>query len=351
MRIIIIIYSILFYSCQYTSKYKDAHSFNYNDIPMAKVLNGKTVNLEDSVIMPVQLSVVNAELLLLNIRTEMFIHKFNLSSMRKTGESVPFGRGPNEMLEARKIQVVDSSIWLYDKMARKIHKYNMNDFCYSDDPEVKRTVHYKEFLDDISILSDNIFVVTKLPLSDENYNRLFFFDMDGNLISQKGYLPDDGVKKTFFEYGQATLCNLAVNLLEKKICLTYKLTDLIEIYDFEGNLLKRIHGPEKFFAQIRQNNENNGEITIAPLKGKTRDAYFCPVNYNNEIWTLYSGQYWGDSNNNELLSTIIVFDWEGNPLRHYKLDPSVFTFTFDEQNKKIYAITNDPEFHIVKFDL
>ena len=315
------------------------------------ILKCETLEFDELILMPMQLSIVDSVLLLLSIKTERFVHKFNINSLKKIGESVPFGNGPNEMIDARKIQVVDSSIWLFDKMVKKIYQYNFLQFCSSDNPEVMKTVNYTIFLDDISILSKNKFVATTLGEGDNCKSRLYFFDMEGNGLFEKGELPDDGTEKTDLENTQGALCSIIINQFEKKIGLVYKLTDLIEIYDIDGNLLKRTHGPDQFFSQLRQHNAPNGAIRAGSVKGKTRDAYFSPVCYNNELWVLYSGRSYEPNKGNYLINTIIVFDWDGNPLRRYKLDTPVFAFTIDEKNKKIYAITDDPEFHIIRFDL
>jgi len=57
---------------------------------------------------------------------------------------------------------------------------------------------------------------------------------------------------------------------------------------------------------------------------------------NEEIWLQYSGQYCKKEVHSEN-KTLLVFDWEGNPLRIYKLDHSFFTFTVDAKNKTIYT--------------
>ena len=347
--IFILAISIFLYSCEYSSNYKNAHLFSNENIPLEKNLKGKVLDFDELIMMPVELSIVDSVLLLLNIRTELFVHKFNINSFKKIGESVPFGSGPGEMLDARKIQPIDSSIWLFDKMNRKIHQYEIFDFCFSDHPEVKNMMKYSRFLDDLSILPDNKYVATTI---EPNTKRLIFFDMEGNQLFEKGEFPDDGTEKTDLEKTQGANCSMIVNILEKKICLAYKLTDLIEIYDMEGNLLKRVHGPDHFFAQLRQRNLAEDAITVTSSDGKTRSAYYFPVSYDNKIWVLYSGKYFGESDvADHLLNTIIVFDWDGNPLCHYKLDVPIFAFTIDKQNNKIYGITENPENQIIQFDL
>jgi 2-keto-3-deoxy-galactonokinase len=52
---------------------------------------------------------------------------------------------------------------------------------------------------------------------------------------------------------------------------------------------------------------------------------------------------------NQKKNKIIVFDWNGTPLRIYTTDKSVVSFDVDREHKTIYAITDDPDFYIVTF--
>ena len=46
---------------------------------------------------------------------------------------------------------------------------------------------------------------------------------------------------------------------------------------------------------------------------------------------------------------MLVFDWDGNPVKHYILDHGILGFVLD--GKTIYAITNAPEPKLVKYVL
>ena len=46
---------------------------------------------------------------------------------------------------------------------------------------------------------------------------------------------------------------------------------------------------------------------------------------------------------------MFVFDWDGNPKQILLLDQGIFAFTVDKENKKIYGISDKPDFHLVAF--
>lgn len=85
------------------------------------------------------------------------------------------------------------------------------------------------------------------------------------------------------------------------------------------------------------------------MKGKTRDAYFSPVNVGDEFWVLFSGKSESEDGYNILAEQIFVFGWDGTPRRILNLDKGVFAFTVNEKMKKIYGISDSPDFHILSF--
>jgi hypothetical protein len=64
---------------------------------------------------------------------------------------------------------------------------------------------------------------------------------------------------------------------------------------------------------------------------------------------LYSGKSEDEEGYSILANQIFVFSWKGVPEQILSLDQGVFSITVDEKNKKIYGISDTPEFHIVEF--
>ncbi len=51
-----------------------------------------------------------------------------------------------------------------------------------------------------------------------------------------------------------------------------------------------------------------------------------------------------------LANKIIVFDWDGNPIKILNLDTEVSNITIDENDRVIYAYSNEME-QLIKFKL
>lgn len=73
------------------------------------------------------------------------------------------------------------------------------------------------------------------------------------------------------------------------------------------------------------------------------------VNINQKLCTLklynhekvYSTNYYGHS--------IFVFDWDGSLKKHFVLDKGILRMVVDENHRKIYGISDDPEYQIIVF--
>ena len=68
------------------------------------------------------------------------------------------------------------------------------------------------------------------------------------------------------------------------------------------------------------------------------------------MFVLFNGKFVNKPGYNLLAKDILVFDWEGNPVRRYSLDKGIMRITVDSHNRKIYGISDSPEYHIVEFD-
>ena len=136
--------------------------------------------------------------------------------------------------------------------------------------------------------------------------------------------------------------------LTDKVAVCYYWTDLIEIYDKEGKLDKRIHGPEHIYPHFE--GHIDGEMSFSKtVPGRSRDAFYCPVSVGDNIFVLFNGKFPNEEGYNVLANQIFVFDWDGKPQKIYELDRGISNMDVDEKNKKIYGISDDPEYQVIEF--
>lgn len=334
-------------SCTEEMKYAQCTKFELDDnLKMQTLeLKGKALSFDIEVNRPVRLFSFDSLLILNNMSTELLLDIYNINNNTKICSNISVGSGPNELLIINKIQRTDSSLLLFDQMRGKLFEYSISNFCI-DHPEPLSITNIEESANNIIRLSSGNIIAT--TFNKEN-KRFSLFDSKGKLIEHIGDYPEYNDELSMYEKIESFICDMTLS--QSNIILTYKRTDLIEIYDTVGNLIKRVQGPDHFFPAIKEK-RNGEEIRFSTKKGESRDAYFYPNIYNNEIWTLYSGKYF-DSNGAPIYlnNTILVFDSLGTILKQYKLDIPIFTYTINAERKKLYGITDNPEMQIIEFDL
>jgi len=343
---ILFLFSFLF-SCNET-RYRDAESFSLSDIQERIQLTGEIIDC-DEIIMPRYLFLKDSLLFTINMRQVFHVSVFHLRDMKRIGDFIEFGNGPNEALIVDNLQFQDSIVWAIDLNRRQINSYHLNQFFEEKEIKPREILKTGESFQKILVARDKLIANSLLHIQ----SRLSFYDLQGNFIANHGELPDAGIEMTDMELYESYFCNMALNPVDESIFVTYMGTDLIEIYDANGNLKTRKHGPDRFFPYKRERTITDGDeemIQVGFVAGKSREAYFCPVAFEDEIWTLYNGKYM-DPNivNGFMCNHIIVFDWDGNPLRHYTTDIAFYGLAIDRINKVIYGVTINPEFTFVKF--
>ena len=177
-----------------------------------------------------------------------------------------------------------------------------------------------------------------------NNKRFGLFNLEGDTICYKGEYPTLSSLQTNIEQVEGFINEFTANVEEDRVFVSYKRTDLIECYDTDMNLIKRIHGPEHFFPEVHQVGDR-----IRTNKGTERDAYSFPLSVGKKVFVLYSGKVFNPRNHDYLKDKIIVFDWNGNPQQCYQLDIPIFDFAVDEKSRIIYGLTDKPESHIIQF--
>lgn len=341
---IYILTSILFAllsSCQGNEKYTDAERISFSNFGAVVSLKGDSVAFDDILLKPVKIHLVDSFLIMKNRNTEYAYYIFNILSKKKIGECVSFGIGPNEMIDPHFIPSTDDNVWIYDKNRKILNICDRQKFFRGEDLEINKIIEFEDFCDNIVFIPQKGFIASVFNL---NNKRFGLFNLDGDTICYKGGYPKLSSLQTNIEQVEGFINEFTANIEENRVFVSYKRTDLIECYDTDMNLIKRIHGPEHFFPEIHQVGDR-----IKTNKGAERDAYSFPLSVGKKVFVLYSGKVFNPRNHDYLKDKILVFDWNGNPLQYYQLDTPIFDFAVDEKSRIIYGLTDKPESHILQF--
>ena len=340
---------ITFCSCNNKGVYENCISFKLTDFLDKGEIKCTDLQFSKEVMRPTALHIEDSILILKEDMDEHILHMYNVNTGEKVNTSISFGNGPGEFLHIQQIQSSDSLLWLSDAQRPFISAYRKKDILFSDtiSPTAIKEVMLPDLFGNIVILPNHHFMTTAY---NSTQKRLSFYDSEGKFIETKGEYPEYGEILTPFEKIEGLSCYATLSPDKNGIFLFYKQTDLIELYDIYGNLKKRIQGPDLFFPVIKQTIQDES-VHVNSVSGQSRDAYFSPLSINGRVYVLYSGIYFNRENHKYLKDQLFVFDDKGNPLQRYTLDSPIFTFTINPTTNKLYGLSDNPEFHVIEYQL
>jgi hypothetical protein len=340
--------AIVFSSCHTNDKgsFVNEEKFNMKDIETLK-LEGAVMRFNDMIMNPVGVNMTDTLLFLKNRSTEYIYHIYNLNNNEKVNECLTIGQGPDEFIFPLIVQSPDTNVWMFDRGKSILKKYNVSDLIGSHHPVSTKNISLKNQASDrVAVLSNGNILASINRLPRGGFDR---YDSNGVFLDSIGKFPELTSRSLSGSEKIQSFRNGFTTNLKDRIFISYGHTDLIEIYDYEGNCLKRMHGPDQIKLVMDIQSAGGDYVAAKPVKG---ESYMCyshsPVCAGNEVFVLYLGELM--ENYQDRYSKMIVFDWDGNPLRMYELDIPIFTFTVDTDHRIIYGITNSPEYMIIKYN-
>ena len=230
--------------------YKKAGTFDFASFPDTKTLQGKALPIRD-LANPVQLLVRDSLLLVADRNTDFLLSVYDVSTGRRKGEFLPRGKGPEEALHIRHIADRGDAFWVNDFPQRKIYTYRFSGLDSMENLRPDVVIAPAESPDDVFRLKDGVWLgrTDESPDPDSGNCRLLVFDESGRVLHRFAPCPDGGpAVDRLALYRAYEFRPVPKSDDGSRIALFHKTTDLIELYDAEGRLLKRLHGPECFFS-------------------------------------------------------------------------------------------------------
>lgn len=334
------------FSCSQQEKsiYDKAYVFNTKNFVETISLEGTTLKLNNEVMRPIDIQVYDTLLITIELSSDKLLHIYNLQNGEKIGERVNRGQGPNDMIVPHFMENNGNSIQILDMGKSTIYQYDIKEFINNPNPIASKKISLEKqaFINAQQI--DNSFICYSYDLN----KQLYVYNMNGKKINEIAELPSSSIEYTDVEKRDAFYMNFTSNNKDK-IVICYCMTDLIEIYNSNGTLQHRLHGPEQFIAHFKENHAN-GTVTSSPKKNVNRDAYFTPRNAGNSFFVLFDGTYVDDTNKEMSCKQLFSFSWNGKPEKIFNLNIPLITYAVDNTKRKIYGISDKPDFHIVVYN-
>lgn len=334
-----------FIACNNKQKQSDRNiTFQRDNFKVQKKLYGNTIEFDSIILRPTQIQLFDSFLITCNLGAEKQFHIFNLNTAHKEGECISVGQGSKEMMTPCFVNRNDSVV-IFDMMTSTIFTYSIPEFTSNKEPEYTSRISLdtKPLWSNIRYLNNGF-----IGASYQEKSQCFLFDRTGKKTMDFGTYPKAEHEYTPAELINAFRADLTTNLKEK-VAITHYFTDLICIYNIDGTLEKQLQGPDHFASVFKE--FRDGDIIGSRANPQTyRDAYYCPVNVGDYLFVLYNGKMLNNTNYNILCKELFVIGWDGSLKCLYTLDQGVSAIVVDSQKRKIYGISDDPEYHIVEFN-
>lgn len=236
------------------------------------------------------------------------------------------GQGPGEFLEINDIIATDSLTYIYDGNQLKMVSYDpvLGELASHDDINLRTTGRPT----DIYSFAEDQFIGIGLFFG----RRYMIMDANGETVSEHGDLIEFNSDFSRRDIALGWLSFGTVHPDEPYVYLFSMNADFIEMYDGDGNLIKRVQGVESPEPNMELRNEWPYHVGTV--------SYLSIDSNENYIYALYSG--FSRENEGMYGNIIHKFDWDLNLVDAYKLDQRIHQISVDG-NSNLYTFGETEE--------
>lgn len=313
-----------------------------------------TIFETDSLIVPARIEVSKYhDLFAIINRGGKFVSVYKLSDGTHIKSFAQHGEGPGEFLHVAGVQFLKSdSIAVLGAAQKKFAIYSLDAVLNEPVPMPARTINLAErTIIQPRFLTENLIADTRFNFSPDSVGRLNYFNTEGKTIKIAGDFPKTEREMSPVHLTQSYNSFWDSDETAKRIVLSHTYTDMIEVYDIAGTLIKRMSGPDYFDPNLGERKVGTGTMYV-PFKG-SKVGYFANRVGPKGILALYSGELYDDFE--DRMTELIHFDLNGQPMARYQLDIPIFHFDVDWKNQIVYALSMEVnsegrEFAVIKYN-
>ncbi len=291
------------------------------------------------------MAIVDTFLVCTDYRSPLTLQVFGIPSHQPLGKLITRGDQRGQCLGIANILPAQEQniFWVYDITLGKFLKIDLKKALqnpeYTGEEEIILTDSTKRAKSPC-LVNDSLFAAGSYSRDD---CRFVSFNKRSDILKKTGTLPrrhpdwpEENEHGKFSILASVYASNLVKHPLRDLFVAAYNKTDRLEFYD-QGVLKKIIKGPDVFEPLVSFTNEG-GEI-MATETDNTRFSYTSICTGPNYIYTLYSGK----NKYNTCSQKILVYDWNGQPVKIIEFDKPICYFTVKETREEtiIYTLEKD----------
>ncbi len=330
---------------------KGHHVFSIENFAIRKSIKGKKITLSgiddpaDFILIPEQNLIV-----IIDGSGEYWGKTYSLDSLIYKKSII---KKTETIQELKIINYNNESRLLYfaDNYTKKIYSYSIDSINLSNSnvlPTQVLSFKGKDFNYRPVIRQDDGAIIE--PRTNRNGSHASQFDFyfrNGKFNFSAGSFPSYIGGYKLHEVNEIFLGAINISKKSKRIVKNYFTTDLIDLFDSTGRLIKRVQGPTNFDPSFTR--EIDGRIEYISFTKKSRFGYCGVPQYSKEsFYFLYSGNY---SSQEYSGNSILQFDSLLSPQSLYNLDVPIFTFKINGDKQILYGLSKMFRSGMILYDL
>lgn len=303
-------------------------------------LKGEPLNIKEN-IKPKQLFVKGKYLITNNQRADSIFMVFELPELNCVAAFGKKGNGPDEFSSSQIVETAEDSIlfYIFNIMNSKVYKVStkqMKPEYYLTMSKAKRSYDDKQI---VFIDSKRAFYAS----SAERGKAIYTFNTD-SLPADKKFI-DLAIPKVKGSW-TTLIGDFGLNNGQGRVVYAYKYFKRLKIVDTQSKKERSI--------VFESQNLKKGLNDIATLE-PTNITHYWGMSANSEFfWMLYSGRtpvdVYNDNKNKKKYIYVEKFDWNGNPVKRYKLDDWGY-FCVDKKNETLYLASTASIYSLIKYNV
>lgn len=316
-------------------------------------IKGKVTNVNlDNINLPVRAIMIDSFLILKDLKAKAYnFHIINIHKEKLIKSFGKAGRGPKEIeiplgfnINSRKGRNINT----YARTKKKLFCFNIDSLLQNDQYEPCLVKRFKgNYLTPV-LLQNNQFISTG-PFEKGRYRI-----SDSSLKSHnfKYNYPNDPDKSNVPRPTKSMVYqgNYALQPHGKYFAFAAGSCGVIEIFESKDETVEKIKNHHFYNPDYHVTSEKEMRAPINAKKNRNGFVDLCAT--QKYLYALFSGRtFWEYRKKFAYGKDVLVFDWKGNPIMHYKLDKAVRCIGVDKTNSLLYAYAALPEPSILKYSL
>lgn len=308
--------------------------------PSISTLSISPMTVTDSLMvgLPSDMIVTNGKIVIADFQGDSVLWIVDLEN-GKVQRGGANGEGPREFQSPLQIVPTDSGIVLHNRWHYTAIDCQIADtglVLSGEQFKIPRNIDMLVSLDGDRFVASGIFIEARYALFNKKDTAAHFFGDFPEFMENEAKIIN--TSKSMFHQ----VC-FGINRLQKKYisCSGH----VLEVFDYSDNQKTPQMLFQKLITAYDYWGSDNPDAVGVQSTGKTQSGVKNVFAGENSIYLLYDPNRYRELKENEKPQPdiLLVYDWEGKPVKRFDLDTQIREFCIDEKTNTLYCIIDNPD--------